>query len=123
MKKMKNVSILMIEFLITALMLFYGFSGKKFLFVKDARSSLLVFGIILMLFCTISVGKFISAAPSHPLTILGYLFGTAAMLAFLTQAFRWKLPVIGDPKTALIIFAAAVVAKSVIARCYPLLTK
>lgn len=36
----------------------------------------------------ISVGKFVTAAPAHPLTILGYLFGSVALLAFLAQIFR-----------------------------------
>lgn len=119
---MKNLSILFVEIVLILLMECFGLTGRKFLLVKDTRSSILVFGIILMLFCTISVGKFISAAPAHPLTILGYLFGTVAMITFLAQAFQWKLPVISNPKTAVIIFGAAILAKSILARCYPLLT-
>lgn len=117
--------------------IFYGFSlaGKSIKLLVGAslpkscdgiqgpRPAAIILGIIGLLLCTISVGKFISAAPANPLSIIGYIVGTIAMLVFLTQLFRWNLPIIGEPRTALIILAAAIIIKSVTARFGYLLTK
>ncbi|MDP4153554.1 MAG: hypothetical protein Q8865_08990 [Bacillota bacterium] len=113
---MKNVSILIFEVILTGLFLFLGLTGKKLFFLQGARSSVITLGIIGMLLCTISVGKFISSAPSNPLTILGYIFGTIAMIAFLTQVFNWNIPIFNNSKSALIILAVSLIAKGTIAR-------
>mgnify|MGYP000901784515 CR=1 FL=1 len=120
---MRNIQILIFEIVIVGLMVWFGFSEHKILFLQGPRSATISLGIIGMLLCTLSVGKFVSAAPAHPLTILGYLFGTIAMLTFLSQVFRWKLPFIGDAHTALIILAVCMIAKSTIARFSYLLAK
>lgn len=113
---MKKTQFLILTIVVAGLMVALGLSGIRILFLQGPRSAAIALGIIGMLLCTISVGKFISAAPAHPLSILGYIIGSVAMLTFLAQVFAWKLPVIGDPKTALVVLALAMVAKSVIAR-------
>lgn len=120
---MKNIQVLIFEIVVVSLMVWFGFSGCKILFLQGPRSATISLGIIGMLLCTLSVGKFISAAPAHPLTILGYIFGIVAMIAFLSQIFRWNLPFIGDARTALIILAVCMIAKSTIARFSYLLAK
>lgn len=120
---MKNISLLIFEILITGLFLVFGLSQHKFLGIQGPRPAAIILSIIGLLLCTISVGKFISAAPANPLSIIGYIVGTIAMLVFLTQLFRWNLPIIGEPRTALIILAAAIIIKSVAARFCYLLTK
>lgn len=81
----------------------------------------IVLGIMGMLLCTISIGKFISTAPAHPLTILGYVVGVVALTAFVTQVFKIGIPVLENPKKALVILAVALVLKGFIARLLPLL--
>lgn len=120
---MKNVPILIIEIIIAALLVWFGLSGNRILFLQGPRAATILLGIIGSLLCTISVGKFISTSPAHPLAILGYLLGTIAMIAFLSQIFKWNLPWVGNPKTALIILALCMVAKSFIGRFYYLLKK
>ncbi len=120
---MRNISILIFEAVIVIVLVFAGLSGRNFLFIQGARSATLTLGIIGMLLCILSVGKFISAAPAHPLSILGYLLGAIAMAAFLTQLLHWSIPKLENPQTALIVLALAMFAKSVIARFSFLITK
>jgi EamA domain-containing membrane protein RarD len=103
---------------ITALIVYAGLSGKKILFMEGPRSAAITLGAIGMVFCTISVGRFISGAPAHPLSIIGYLFGTIALLAFLTQVFQWKISVLQDPSTALWVIAVCIAVKTLVGRLY-----
>ena len=114
---MKSIGVFIMEAAVCGLLLWAGLSNRKILFINGPRSAVITLGIIGMLvFCTISVGKFISAAPAHPLTIAGYLVGAFAMLTFLAQLFKWSIPVIGDAKTALFLIAGSILVKSIIAR-------
>jgi hypothetical protein len=103
---------------VTALIVYAGLSGKKILFVDGPRSAAITLGAIGMAFCAISVGRFISGAPAHPLSIVGYLVGTIALVAFLTQVFQWKISVLQDPATALWVIAVCIAIKTVVARLY-----
>jgi len=99
------------------LIVWAGSSGKKILFIGSPRAAVITLGSIgIVVFCTISVGQFVSAAPAHPLTVAGYLVGTIAMLTFFTQVFKWKVPMINNPRTALFVLAGCIVIKSIIAR-------
>ena len=120
---MKNIPILVFEILLVAFITIIGLSGRKILFIEGERGAIITLGIIGMLLCTLSVGKFISAAPAHPLAFLGYLFGSVALLAFLTQLFRWNIPILASSRTALLVLAGAVTVKSVVARFGHLLAK
>lgn len=113
---MRDIPIVIFEAIVAISIVFLGLSGKKILFVQSARSAVITLGIIGMLLCTMSVGKFISSSPAHPLSILGYIFGTIALAAFIIQLFKWNVPILVEPKTALIVLAASMVAKGVIAR-------
>ena len=113
---MKEISISIVTFLVTATITLAGLSGKNIWFIEGPRSAVITLGIIGMAFCVISVGRFINANPIHPLTLLGYLIGTAGLLALMTQIFKWNLPIIADSKMALFILAGCILLKTIIAR-------
>ncbi|KPU42689.1 hypothetical protein OXPF_37430 [Oxobacter pfennigii] len=113
---MKEIGIAVITIVVTIVIVFNGINGNKILFINGPRSAVITLGAIGMLFCTISIGKFITAAPAHPLTILGYLVGTVALLVLLTQIFKWNLPFVHEPETALYVMAACIAIKTVIGR-------
>jgi len=70
-----------------------------------------------------AIGKFISNAPAHPLTITGYISGAIALLTTVAQIFKWNIPIIYDPKIALFVVAGCIVIKSIIGRFAPLIVK
>lgn len=113
---MREIGIAIGTLSITALIVLAGTSGNGILFINGPRSAVITLGAVGMIFCTISIGKFVTAAPAHPLTLLGYLLGTLALLILLGQIFQWKLPVIHEPKTALYIMAVCILLKTVIGR-------
>lgn len=118
---MKNIEILIMEVILAAVFVTLGLTNMKVLFLQGPRVMTIVLGIMGMLLCTISIGKFISTAPAHPLTILGYAVGVVALTAFVTQVFKIGIPVLENPKKALVILAVALVLKGFIARLLPLL--
>lgn len=118
---MLGIFIAIFTLAVTGLIVYAGLSGKQIWFVNGPKSAAITLGAVGMAFCTISVGRFITAAPAHPLTILGYLIGAVALLAFLAQVFQWKLPVVTEPTAALWVIAVCIVAKTVIARLYPVI--
>ena len=118
---MKNIEILIMEVILSAVFVALGLTNTKVLFLQGPRTMTIVLGIMGMLLCTMSIGKFISAAPAHPLTILGYILGAVALTAFVTQVFKIGIPVLEDPEKALVILAVALVLKGFIARFQPLL--
>ena len=122
---MKGFGILVIEWLVTGLITYAGLSGKQVLFINGPRSSAITLGAIGFAMCMImpTIGIFIKNAPTHPLTLMGYTFGVIALLAAASQIFRWNLPFINDPKTALIVIAGCIVIKSIIGRFAHLITK
>jgi len=122
---MKGIGILVSEWLITGLIVCAGLSGKQILFIGGARSAAITLGAIGFAVCMImpTIGKFISNAPAHPLSIMGYIFGAIALLAAAAQIFKWNIPFINDPKIALFVVAGCIVIKSVIGRFAPLIVK
>ena len=122
---MKGIGILAAEWVITGLIVYVGLSGKQILFIGGPRSAAIALGAIGFAMCMImpTIGKFISNAPAHPLTIMGYIFGTVALLTAAAQIFKWNIPIIYDPKTALLVIAGCIVIKSVIGRFAHLVVK
>lgn len=119
---MKEIGILLAEWSVTGLIVYAGFCGRRVLFIDGPRSATLTLGAIGFAMCMVmpAIHIFISRTPAHPLTILGYLFGALAVLAAATQLFRWGIPYLKDPAIALIVIAACIVIKSIIARMSPL---
>ncbi len=115
---MKEIGILAVEWLITGLVVYAGLSGKQILFINGPRPAVITLGAIGFAMCMImpTIGKFISNAPAHPLTIAGYILGVIALLITAAQIFKWNLPIISDPKTALFAIAGCIVIKSIIGR-------
>jgi hypothetical protein len=106
------------EWFITALIVYAGLSGQQILFINGTRTAVITLGIIGFAMCTImsTIGIFIKNAPAHPLTIMGYIFGIIALLTTVAQIFKWNIPIIYDPKIALVIVAGCIVIKSIIGR-------
>ncbi len=122
---MNGIAVLIGEWLITGVIVYAGLSGKQILFINGPRSAVLTLGAIGFAMCMImpTIGKFISNAPAHPLTIMGYAFGIIALLTTAAQLFRWKIPGLSDPRAALLIVAGCIVIKSIIGRLAPLVFK
>ncbi|PWJ48926.1 hypothetical protein [Faecalicatena contorta] len=122
---MKGIGILAAEWFITCLIIYAGLSGKQILFINGPRTAVITLGIIGFAMCMImpTIGKFISNAPAHPLTIMGYIFGAIALLTTIAQIFKWDIPTIYDPKIALFVVAGCIVMKSIIGRFAPLIVK
>ncbi len=115
---MKGIGILAAEWLVTGFIVYAGLSGKQILFINGPRSAAITLGTIGFAMCMImpTIGIFIRNAPAHPLTIMGYTFGAIALLAAAAQIFRWGIPLLSDPKTALFIIAGCIAIKSIIGR-------
>jgi len=122
---MKGMGILATEWLVTGLIVYAGLSGRQILFINGPRAAAITLGVIGFVMCMAmpTIGKFISNAPAHPLTIMGYIFGAVALFATVEQIFTWDIPIIYDPEIALFIVAGCIVVKSVIARLAPLVVK
>jgi hypothetical protein len=122
---MKEIGILAAECLITGLIVGAGLSGKQILFIGGPRWAAITLGAIGFVICMImpTIGKFISNAPAHPLTILGYIFGVIALFTTVAQIFKWNIPMINNPKAALFIIAGCIVIKSIIGRFASLIVK
>jgi hypothetical protein len=122
---MKGIGILVAEWFITGLIVCAGLSGKQILFINGPRTAVITLGVIGFVICMImpTIGKFISNAPAHPLTIMGYVFGAVALLTTVAQIFKWNIPMIYDPKIALFVVAGCIVIKSIIGRFTPLIVK
>ena len=122
---MKGIWIQIAEWLITGMIVYAGLSGKQILFINGARTAVITLGIIGFAMCMImpTIGKFISNAPVHPLTIMGYILGTIALLTTVAQIFKWNISIIYDPKIALFVVAGCIVIKSIIGRFASLIFK
>jgi hypothetical protein len=122
---MKEIGILAAEWLITGLIVGAGLSGKQILFIRGPRMAAITLGAIGFAICMAmpTIGKFISNAPAHPLTIWGYIFGATALFTTVAQIFNWNIPMINNPKVALYIIAGCIVIKSIIGRFASLIIK
>ena len=110
---------------IVALIAIYsGLTGNAVWFIRDTRMAVIVLAAAGFLMCsTGAIFHFVEKAPAHPLTIVGYLFGALALLAGLTQLFRWEIPYLMDSRTALWVIMASVVVKVVVGRLWHLVVK
>ena len=122
---MKEIGTLVGEWFVTGLIVYAGLSGKQILFINGPRIAAIVLGVIGFAICMImpTISKFISNAPAHPLTIMGYIFGAIALLTTIAQIFKWNIPLIHDPEVALFVIAGCIVIKSIIGRFAPLIAK
>lgn len=121
---MKNgASLLAVEIIISALLVWMGFSKRQFLWIRSPRSAAVTLCVIGFVLCMASVGKFISSDWRHPLTILGYVLGVILMLSMIAQIFGLNMPVVGKSETALVVIGVCIVLKGIIARFQNLLVK
>jgi hypothetical protein len=115
---MKEIGIVAAELLVTGLIVCAGLSSRHIPLIGEPRAAAITLGIVGFAICMImpTIGKFISSAPAHPLTIIGCILGAIALLAVVAQIFRWSIPVVNDPKAALFIIAGCIAIKSIISR-------
>lgn len=115
---MKDFGILAVECIITGLLVYMGLSGKQILFINNARTATITLGIFGFVMCMImpTIGKFISNAPVHPITMLGYILGTIALITTIVQIFKWNTPLIYDPQIALCVVAGCIIIKAIIGK-------
>ncbi len=115
---MKGIGILAAEWAITGMIVYAGLCGRKLFFIDGPRSAVITLGLIGFALCMVmpTIGNFISNAPTHPLTIMGYIFGVMALFTTAVQLFNWQIPLIQDPKIALFVIAGCIVIKSIIGR-------
>lgn len=115
---MKGIGILAAEWAVTGMIVYAGLCGRKLFFIDGPRSAVIMLGLIGFTMCMVmpTIGKFISNAPAHPLTIMGYIFGVMALFTTVVQLFNWQIPLIQDPKNALFLIAGCIVIKSIIGR-------
>ncbi len=112
---MKSWPIFFFELVLSVAIVAAGVSSQGFWFIHGEKSAVITLGVVGMLLCTLSIGKFI-AVPANPWSILGYVLGTAALLIFLGQIFHWSLPLVTSPRIALYGLAACLLAMGLIAR-------
>ncbi|MBU5369665.1 hypothetical protein [Enterococcus avium] len=115
---MKGIGILAAEWVVTGMIVYAGLCGRKLFFIDGPRPAVITLGLIGFAMCMVmpTIGKFISNAPAHPLTIMGYIFGVMALFTTMVQLFNWQIPLIQDPKNALFVIAGCIVIKSIIGR-------
>lgn len=120
----KMLPLYLIAGLAGAIAFFCGFTGKKILFITDARSAVITLAAVGFLMCSLgALSPFVTKAPLHPFTITGYVLGSLALLAGIVQLFNLKVPVLSNPKTALIIIGVIIIIKIIIARLSGFLPK
>lgn len=113
----KTLPIYLLAGIIGLLSLYGGLSGQKILFINSPKTALITLAIVGFIMCsTGALAPFITNAPSHPLTLMGYTLGIVALIIALNQIFNWGIPLINDPKNALIVLSILIVVKIVIAR-------
>lgn len=111
--------------IVAAVILYVGLTGKELLFIHTARGAAISLGVVGMILCGsgTALERCFRKAPAHPLSILGYLVGATGLFTFLVQVFKWQVPVISDPRTALIVLGAVIGIKFVIGRLTVLVPK
>lgn len=96
--------------------LYSGLSGKKILFISDARIAAILLFLVGVMMCSFGkVGLFVAKAPVHPLTIAGYFLGVIAVFIGIVQIFNLKVPYLSEPKIALLLISAVIIIKTIIA--------
>lgn len=113
----KTLPLYLISAIIACIATYAGLTGHAVWFIKDTRMAVIVLAAAGFVMCsTGAIFTYVSHAPAHPLTIVGYVLGSIALLAGLTQLFHWQLPVLSDARLALYVMLAAIVIKVIIGR-------
>lgn len=79
------------------------------------RTAILIVLVVGMAACTSGIGQVSSSGHwASPLAILGYVLGTAILVAALGGLFGWKLPLLQAFQQALLALGALIAAKMVV---------
>ena len=113
----KTLPVYIISAIIACIAAYAGLTGNGVWFIRDTRMAVIVLAAAGFVMCsTGAIFTYVSKAPAHPLTIAGYALGAVALLAGLTQLFRWQVPVLADARLALYVMLAAILIKVIIGR-------
>lgn len=112
-----NSKVYIISVLVALIAFFGGFIAKKEMFILNARTAVIVLFIAGFAMCSSgAIGTFISKAPFHPLTIIGYVLGSVALFIGIVHVFKLKVPYFSSAHNALMIIGVIIVLKFIIAR-------
>jgi hypothetical protein len=111
--------------LLAAAVVFVGATGKKVPLLSNVRVDIVLLVIIGMTMCTQGgIGRIAATGQwSHPLSIVGYIFGGLILLITVAVFVGWKLPYIRTDQQALIAIAILASLKVVSAVTHYLLSK
>lgn len=114
---LKTLPLYLISAIIACVAIYAGLTGHAVWFIKDTRMAVIVLAAAGFVMCsTGAIMTYVSKAPAHPLTIAGYILGSLALLAGLTQLFRWPVPMLSDARLALYVILATIIIKVIIGR-------
>lgn len=91
-------------------------NGKQLPLISSPRSALIALLVIGMAMCSAGIGQVAASNRwASPLAILGYLLGSALLVVFISTLAGWNLPMIQSDNQAVLIAAALMGAKTLIA--------
>jgi hypothetical protein len=111
MKTISQPSVISPSIFVLALLfvavVFIGVTGKKVLFLSNARLDIILLAVIGMAICTQGgIGRIAATGQwAHPQAILGYILGGLILLITLAVFAGWKLPYIQTEQQALLAVA------------------
>jgi hypothetical protein len=117
-----GLNVILLALLIAAIV-FIAVTGKKVPVLSNPRAAMSAVLVLGMAMCTSGIGRVAAIQQwTHPLAILGYLFGALILVIGLGTVFGWKLPLIQSDAQAMLIVAVLIGAKVVNALVHSLFT-
>ena len=108
-----GLNVILLTILIAAIV-FIVVTGKKVPVLSNLRLAMAAVLILGMAMCTSGIGRVAALQQwTHPLAILGYLFGALILVIGLGTIFGWKLPFIQSDAQAMLIVAVLIGVKVV----------
>ena len=109
--------------LLVAAVVFIAITGKKVPALSNTSVAMAAVLVLGMTMCTSGIGRVAAMQQwTHPLAILGYLFGALILVIGLGTVFGWKLPFIQSDAQAILIVAVLIGVKVMNALVHSLFT-
>jgi hypothetical protein len=107
---------------LAGLLVFGALTGKKIPFIQGDRAALLVLFIVGFSMCGLGISRISATGQwAHPLTIIGYLLGVAAILFAAAGYFGFPILAVHDPRGAIIAVSILMAAKLVLSIVHSLI--
>ena len=108
-----GLNVIVLALLIAAIV-FIAVTEKKVPVLSNPRAAMTAVLVLGMVMCTSGIGRVAAIQQwTHPLAILGYLFGALILVVGLGVIFGWKLPFIQSDAQAILIVAVLIGIKVV----------